>query len=177
MKELTKVENAVDSFVGSKPTAQQLGALTLFLTGKTKVDVAKEMGISRGAIQIWARKGWWKKEVERHLEDTQADYHKGLRDLGEDILGGVRDVAQSREDKTAAARVNLAKLASEVGKNPLIDKKGTNINIGTTTNIAEQKVLNINRLGELTESELTKILLGESSIPDRVKIINPEEEE
>jgi len=152
----------------------QLEAINYFLQGNTKSDIAKKVEVNRSTIITWSKQNWWIKEVERHLGETQKEYHVALRNMGNKAVKGLERVVDSTDPKSHGAIVNANKLLAEVGKDPLIDRKGAQLNVNTNI-ISGKTVLNLDKLGELTQEELTRILLGDGAIPDKVKIINPDD--
>ncbi len=103
---------------------KEWGFYSLFhLPGMTLKEAQETMGISRSAANAWQNEGWFIK-MQDDLIDRQQRRYLGQLSSGVDrIVDGMMHVADSRDAKTANARVALGGRYAEMGKNPIIDKR------------------------------------------------------
>ena len=117
-------------------------------------DVCDEIGTSVDTLTRMKRKSWWKELDRVFVEDGLRDFQKDLIANRGVILEGALAVARGTDenDKTANARVQMAKALMEGGSNPFINRK-PNIQI---THNTQNNTLNLDpeKFRKMSRTEL-----------------------
>ena len=125
---------------GRPLTPRHYQAFWAYCAGLKPAEIAKTGNIAVATYWTWKLEPWWKELYKRFVEDRQAEFLTKLMDKNQEVLDGFLDVANSRDAKTASARVQGVKVLAEMGPNPLINRR-PHIQI---TNNTQMNTLNLN---------------------------------
>ena len=139
---------------------------TYWMTSSLK-KAAAAAGVHYYTVWDWKRSTWWDELFNRLVKDAQESFHAKLSRHAETMADAVIEVAEGKDkdDKTAAARVNAAKLFSQLGAEPLIRQKGVEIT-NNTLNATGTIVVNRNATKDLSQLDMMKIITGEMPFPE-----------
>ena len=137
-------------------------AFSTFIETGNYTEASRRSGVHTSTIRQWRERPWWKKLVTDYLTSKQEEYHVKMASRVDDIVDGYFEVMTGvdKEDKTATARINGARLFAEIGDNPLIKKHLWQINNNMQVNnfainydklsaLSPEKVLEIARTGQI----------------------------
>ena len=81
--------------------------------------------VPMSTLRSWRRMEWWKELHERFVKDGQDRFIMQLAEASEKIAKGLLDVATGidKDDRTAMARVQAARVFSEMGKDPVTNRR------------------------------------------------------
>jgi hypothetical protein len=133
---------------------------------------AKYLGAAVATIHMWRKSMWWGKLSEQLILDGQRDFHAKLVAGREKILEGVWKAVDptNENDRTAMAKVQMAKVFGEMGKEPLINRR-TNVEVINNTQVTNLLV-NESMLRQFTMEELQEYTLNRT-IPERFSAKEP----
>ncbi len=111
--------------------------------GKTVKEIVAQLTHEGFKITIWAlswwrRQDWWKQMVCDNMRDSQETFLAILSKNAPALANGMVDVAKGthKDDRTASARVNAAKVFMEAGTEPIINRRPqVQITHNTQTNV------------------------------------------
>ena len=166
--QLEKLSDAMMMVEGVRVTPQQYRAFEAYFTGQTPTAALRILkdagiGISRRTFFTWKNQPWWQVLHDRIFKDAQEKFQRRVADKADEFAKGLIDVVSGddKSDRTAMARVSAAKLFSEMGRDPLVQRSPhvqINNNQKFQTLITGEKLADILRLmlpDELTVYSLT----------------------
>jgi len=86
---------------------------------------AEAAGVTEWTLWSWRKQTWWGELHRQFIREHQEDFHSQMATRQEEILDGYFDVATGADktDRTANARIQAARLYSEMGDDPLVKKR------------------------------------------------------
>lgn len=138
----------------------------MFAEGVPVSHISKRVRRGVPTINKWVHSDWWKSMYREHLLDRQRIFQAKLTQMNEKILDGYVDVMDSRDARTAMARIQGAKAYMEMGDDPLI-KKQPNTVVNNNT-LIQAGSLDTAKINELSEDELLEAART-GIIPDKIK--------
>ena len=123
------------------------------------ITIAEDSGVSIQSLELWRKKDWWKILHSQYLRHAQEDFAAKLAEKKDVMAKAVIDIASGldKNDRTATARVNAAKLFATVGENPILETRNKIEKIHNTFNSAgDQKILMVNIAKNMTAEEIAE---------------------
>ncbi len=101
-------------------------------TGSTQ-DAADAGGVKLRMAYRWRNMPWWKHCIQQHFAGVQEELHVGLMKRKDTALKAYDEIVAGKrpDDKTANAAMTGIKLLTEIGKEPLLNRR-SHIEVGAT---------------------------------------------
>ncbi len=152
---------------GYKVTHVQWTAFEAFIETNCYTDACRIAGICEKTLWTWRKQPWWDAAMDEFIRRNQDRFMARLAKNSVKIADGLINVAagKDKEDKTANARVQAAKVYAEMGDKPLINRRH-DVKIQNTT--INAGVLNIDKVRELGRDKILEIVSGSVAPPQEV---------
>jgi hypothetical protein len=147
--------NLADEHYGHVWTIQQEKLFIAIASGMKGGQATRVSGVSNYSLWSWQKKPWWRERIQDHLNDYRKVIETKYVSLGDDLMDGLEHVAQSRDDKTASARVNAVRDYLTAGPNPVINRVPKTVN----NTLIQTKNLDISKYKDMSEDDMIRIAL------------------
>ena len=162
-----KVSEALPTVCGHLVSDEEMQAFLLFLQGYSLKEIGLRLKRGSNTVSQWKRSEWWNQMYADHLHERQKKFESQLSAHNDRILSGYMDVMESRDDRTAMARIQGTKLYMEMGDDPLIKKQPKTV---VNNTLIQTGRLDPEKINEMDEDELLEAART-GIIPDKVKLI------
>lgn len=133
---------------------------------------AAAANVTLATFRDWRKTQWWTQLYDEWFRPAQEDFVRGIVERDADALKAYQDILTGErcDDRSASAAAALLKLRTEIGKDPIVNRRPvTNINTGLQINAGQ---VNVQVLQQMTQDELLDFNVS-GRIPNRLRPESP----